>query len=418
MSRSWPSGADVGWAGAPRELAGGRASRSLAFGRLSRTAQWAHSHLLVTKIIACAMAILVSITFLLGYDLQSKRRITTTELSLEGSDDDYFPLLAVIAFSLLIEMQAFFTSFVIPFQRIGVFFHTAYKMIASDMVIFMALFSMFFANYGLAMYICYPRTGSQQWGFSPAFNTFYEAAIELFELAFMGDPIKVFFTDTGDMTTAQSTELMLFLLLYFLYCLIALVVLLNLLIAMLGYTFSGVQEDAELEWRVLYARNVLRMETLATVFAAPPFNWWSLHGGQLVGDRHYVFSQSYDDINEDASEATKLDGVSDADPEVDAELKAALEAAAITIQQSLLKRRKGAPHSSDAVAQPQRKASLAASMKAKGSTRFLSSMTSSLKRSESAVGSAHKCPPNPAHRSGRAPKPQANAQKLLQDLEA
>ena len=37
------------------------------------------------------------------------------------------------------------------------------------------------------------------------------------------------------------------------------------LIAMLGYTFSGVQADAVLEWRVLYARNMLRMETLAKV---------------------------------------------------------------------------------------------------------------------------------------------------------
>ena len=43
-------------------------------------------------------------------------------------------ILLWLAVALLIHMQAFFNSFVIPFQQIGVFFHTAYKMIMNDMV--------------------------------------------------------------------------------------------------------------------------------------------------------------------------------------------------------------------------------------------------------------------------------------------
>ena len=68
-------------------------------------------------------------------------------------------------------------------------------MIMSDMIIFMALFSMFLANYGLAMYVCYPRTGSREWQTAPAFNNIDESLLELFQLAFMGNPIKIFFLD-------------------------------------------------------------------------------------------------------------------------------------------------------------------------------------------------------------------------------
>ena len=80
----------------------------------------------------------------------------------------------------------------------------------------------------------------------------------------------------------QKIELTSFFVFYMLYCLFALVVLLNLLIAMLGFTFAKVQDDAVLQWRLLYARNVLRMESLAEVFSKPPFNWWSLHSGEKV----------------------------------------------------------------------------------------------------------------------------------------
>ena len=43
----------------------------------------------------------------------------------------------------------------------------------------MALFLMFLANYGSAMYICYPRTGSKTHGTAPNFNSMDGALLEL-----------------------------------------------------------------------------------------------------------------------------------------------------------------------------------------------------------------------------------------------
>ena len=109
----------------------------------------------------------------------------------------------------------------------------------------MALFVMFFANYCIAMYLCYPRTAGRSQPFVPNFNSLTGSLIELFKLAFMGDPIRVFVdeinSEMGGLTSAQKLELLCFFFFYAIYCLVALVVLLNLLIAMLGFTFANVQ---------------------------------------------------------------------------------------------------------------------------------------------------------------------------------
>merc|ERR1719408_452431 len=73
--------------------------------------------------------------------------------------DDRFPLWAVLAIALLLQMQSFCSALLTPAKRLGVYFHTSYKMMKNDVTIFLCLFLVFFSNYGLAMFICYPRTG-------------------------------------------------------------------------------------------------------------------------------------------------------------------------------------------------------------------------------------------------------------------
>jgi len=231
-------------------------------------------------------------------------------------------------------------------------------MIQNDMVIFMALFAMFFLNYGLAMYITYPRTGQMSFDLAPHFNNLQGASLELFELAFQGDPIKIFLDVPLDqLTTAQTLELAIFGLFYVLYCLFALVVLLNLLIAMLGFTFSGVQMDAVLEWRVLYARNIIKMETQASFFAAPPFEWWMLHGGEKVGDRYYVFSRSYDEVDE-VGEPVKMESVPIRPPPTTKQEDAASRIQHTFLRRSSAQRLKSAADGDDDDEGPQRRTSL------------------------------------------------------------
>ena len=70
------------------------------------------------------------------------------------------------------------------------------------------------------------------------------------------------------------------------------VLLLNLLIARLNTTFVASQQIATLEWRVMFARNVLKLEMLAEPFAA----WCTREGGVEGPDgRRYVRNRVHDE---------------------------------------------------------------------------------------------------------------------------
>ena len=48
-------------------------------------------------------------------------------------------------------------------------------------------------------------------------------------------------------------------------------------------------------------------------FADKPFEWWTLHGGEKVGDRYYVLSRSYEDVDE-AAETISMPELPDYSP--------------------------------------------------------------------------------------------------------
>ena len=64
---------------------------------------------------------------------------------------------------------------------------------------------MFLFNYGLALYVSYPKYGDIHQPWAPAFNTLQGALLAMSELAFFGDPVKVFVTDVPTpATTSQA----------------------------------------------------------------------------------------------------------------------------------------------------------------------------------------------------------------------
>ena len=68
----------------------------------------------------------------------------------------------VLGVALLMLLQAFFAAALIPAPRLGVFFHTSFKMVTHDIATYLALFLIFFTTYGLAAYVCYPRVGEHE----------------------------------------------------------------------------------------------------------------------------------------------------------------------------------------------------------------------------------------------------------------
>ena len=84
------------------------------------------------------------------------------------------------------------------------------------------------------------------------------------ELALTGSKIDLALdNDLHVGTTAKTASFMFFLLFYIVYTIMSLILLLNLLIAMMGDRFGTIMADAVLQYRVNYARRVLRLELQA-----------------------------------------------------------------------------------------------------------------------------------------------------------
>ena len=307
---------------------------------LHRTLRWAQSHLILSKLVGAMLAAAGAIALILGFrplgasaplgDYNATEMVVSEFGLVEASsstaaDDRYFPIWAILAISLLIELQAFFAYALVPMRRLGVFMHTSVKMIMHDITMYVALFMVFFATYGLSMYVCYPRAGDHMQKYAPNFNSQMGAFHELIELALTGEPIKISQLDgmpvnregwvdliskaslglngeeiSDPMSTAEMIELGLFIVLYFTYVLLMLILLLNLLIASMNNTFLSMQEASVLEWRVLYARNLLRLEMLAEPFAK--CHLCTTNGGQFEGGRWYYFTKSYANIVDEADD--------------------------------------------------------------------------------------------------------------------
>ena len=85
--------------------------------------------------------------------------------------------------------------------------------------------------------------------------------MSVIEMAILGENISLDMSQFGvGQTTGQIIETVVYIGLLYLYIIMALVLLLNLLIAMMGDTYQRTQDIATLEWRIDFARRVLRLE--------------------------------------------------------------------------------------------------------------------------------------------------------------
>ena len=133
-------------------------------------------------------------------------------------------------------------------------------MLLEDIRTFMFLFLMFLAMFYFAMFILYPAPNPM----APQFNDAKTAFSALIGLAFLGEGIELdMFDEETGLDFWQSVDFKMFVLMYYFYILMAMILLLNLLIALMGSTFTKVTEESTLRYRQDFARRVLRLELLA-----------------------------------------------------------------------------------------------------------------------------------------------------------
>lgn len=105
-------------------------------------------------------------------------------------------------------------------------------------------------------------------------------------LAFLQEPIEIELASEQLLALSgwQRVDMVVFVCFYILYVLMSIILLLNLVIAMLSFNFNIVYDKSTLEWRLMFARYVLRMELIARSLGC-----WDLHVGEKKGDK-YIWS--------------------------------------------------------------------------------------------------------------------------------
>ena len=181
-----------------------------------------------------------------------------------GDEADAFNVLwPFLALGLLCRISSFTRRACVPFEALNVFVLSVGKMLFNDIATFLVLFFEFVLAFYCAMYILYPHAeGFERLGVVESFERWDSALLSMLQLGFLGVEMEVNLVAfrTQDLTPWQSVDLIIFGFLYIVYILMSIILLLNLLIAMLSFTFESVREDSTLQCRLSFARYVLRLE--------------------------------------------------------------------------------------------------------------------------------------------------------------
>ena len=214
--------------------------------------------------------------------------------------DDKFPLWVFLASGLVIQMNYFFQNLVSPNQEVGVSFIIMFKMLGEDVTRFMKVLSIVTINYGFAAYICYPKVGNVLLPtLAPTFNNLRDSMQDMIEVSILGDSIVINGMFGGfawdGLTTGQTLEAVMFMCLMWWYVILTTILLLNLVIAMMGFTYSTVNEQATREWRVANLQLLLRLELLSKPFT-------DVRSGTNIGDKYFVLTRTVEETEEPPEE--------------------------------------------------------------------------------------------------------------------
>jgi len=294
----------------------GYSGQVLVYGKdLRMLFRWMQSHQMFSKMAGWAFCVVANVWLL---NLRSHgRNDLRWDPSQVTARDRTDVLLLPLAMACWVHTTAFFGTFLFEFEKLGIFYKTVFTMLYSDVANWILLFIIFFLNYGMVMYIVYPRFAhspadiailnvsgvdlsdptaipagllryhgmeiSEPAGKMMQITSAFQALIEL---AFIGEPLEFDLTsvytlsDSSGRTSMKTFLFIFFYIFYIYYIVMSLILLLNLLIAMMGDTYASSMEQSTLGWRVAFARRVLRLELQLQVFHK--CGCISLHCGEKV----------------------------------------------------------------------------------------------------------------------------------------
>ena len=198
-----------------------------------------------------------------------------------AGDDDFTtvhdaPLYLLFGISSYVQGKTLFAAICVSPQlpKMGVQIIIIDKMFHNDVTTYLTFLVAFTVNYFFAMYISLPANASEesvvghnllngryvQFDMThplTGLNAMFEQAVIgiRFTPNFAADAVK-------DFSNGEWMSFIFFYAIHLTFCVVCIILLVRLLMAMMTNTFRVVQEQAQLEWRLLLTRHVLRLEVL------------------------------------------------------------------------------------------------------------------------------------------------------------
>ena len=199
-----------------------------------------------------------------GHESESSLREVHVEPYGDGSDEMPGLLWLSLSLSIVSWMAYIAPKLFTPFESLNIFLLLTYKVLINDFVVFLYLFGYIFFCFYFALFVLFPRTTGPM-PFMEPMNTWFGSLEHLMGVTFVGYhfPISLDPKLFEPMSYLQHADFAVFYIGYYFYMLLALVLLMNLLVAMLSFTFDETRLESALQNRTAFAKLVLQLELQA-----------------------------------------------------------------------------------------------------------------------------------------------------------
>jgi len=215
-----------------------------------------------------------------------------------------FPLVCLLmGTGFVIQTGEFVQKFVMPVPAISTLVLSVKSTLRGELVVFMAIFIFSAATFFVTMFIMYPKHQlTAPLPQAPDFAAWWSAMEAMLLLSFVGQPFDLNLNPLGvaELGQWQSVGMFFFTGVYLFYVFFSVILLLNLLIALLGDTFSKTQQESILQGRIAFARCILRLELIADYFGL------ETRAGELSGDKT-CYVHVFREVNLSADDEVRAD---------------------------------------------------------------------------------------------------------------
>jgi hypothetical protein len=199
-----------------------------------------------------------------GHESVSSLREAHFEPYGDGSEEMPGLLWLSLSLSILFWMAYIAQKLFTPFESLNIFLLITYKVLFNDFVVFCYLFVYIFCCSYFTLFVLFPRTTGPL-PFMEPMNTWFSSFEHLMGMALVGYHFSISLDPKQfeSMSYLQAVDFAVFYIGYYFYVLLALVLLMNLLVAMLSFTFVETRLESALQNRTAFAKFVLQLELQA-----------------------------------------------------------------------------------------------------------------------------------------------------------